>query len=134
VRLSLEAGKSVEQDVDLTSEARYGPNAAVVKLNPYVVASNKETDAQAIATNEQRFAPNIKNVMATDSLGDVLGGSVGEFIKFLPGVTVENDLADVAGVSVRGIGGAMTSITNDGAPASNIWSAPAARSTSAAWR
>ena len=59
--------------------------------------------------------------MSTDALGDVLGGSVGEFMKFLPGVTVENDLADVAGVSVRGIGGGMTSITTDGAPASNIW-------------
>ena len=49
----------------------------------------------------------------------MLGGSVGEFMKFLPGVTVESDLADVSGVSIRGIGGGMTSITNDGAPASN---------------
>ncbi len=119
--LNVPAGAAVEQNVDLTSVKRYGADASTVRLDAFVVSQDKETDNQAIATNEQRFAPNIKNVMSTDSLGDVLGGSVGEFIKFLPGVTVENDLADVAGISVRGIGGAMTSITNDGAPASNIW-------------
>ena len=115
------AGGALERNVDLTSVKRYGADAFTVRLDAFVVSQDKETDNQAIATNEQRFAANIKNVMSTDSLGDVLGGSVGEFIKFLPGVTVENDLADVAGISVRGIGGAMTSITNDGAPASNIW-------------
>jgi len=116
------AGGSVQQDFNLTSVARYGQAGdATVRLDAFVVAQQRETDAQAIATNEQRFAPNIKNVLSTDALGDVLGGSVGEFMKFLPGVTVESDLADVSGVSIRGIGGGMTAITNDGAPASNIW-------------
>ncbi len=116
------AGGTVQQDFNLTSVARYGLKGdATVKLDAFVVAQQRETDAQSIATNEQRFAPNIKNVLSTDSLGDVLGGSAGEFMKFLPGVTVESDLADVSGVSIRGIGGGMTAVTNDGAPASNIW-------------
>jgi TonB-dependent receptor len=119
--VNVPAGGSVEQNADLTSVKRYGRDSSTLKLDAFVVSQDKETDASAIATNEQRFAPNIKNVMSTDSLGDVLGGSVGEFIKFLPGVTVENDLSDVSGISVRGIGGGMTAITNDGAPASNIW-------------
>ncbi len=122
VSVNVPIGGSVERNIELTSLARYGAQGdGTIKLDAFVVAQDRETDAMAIATNEQRFAPNIKNVLSTDSLGDVLGGSVGEFMKFLPGVTVESDLADVAGVSVRGIGGAMTSITNDGAPASNIW-------------
>jgi len=122
IPLILAPGGLLTQDVNLTSVARYGQQGdGTIKLDAFIVAQDKETDAQAIATNEQRFAPNIKNVMSTDSLGDVLGGSVGEFMKFLPGVTVESDLADVSGVSIRGIGGGMTSITQDGAPASNIW-------------
>ena len=121
VTVNVPASGAVELNIDLTNVSRYGKDSSTVKLDAFVVSQNKETDASAIATNEQRFAPNIKNVMSTDSLGDVLGGSVGEFIKFLPGVTVENDLADVSGISVRGIGGGMTAITNDGAPASNIW-------------
>src|SRR5688500_641863 len=122
ITLDVPPGGSVERNVNLTSVARYGQQGdGTIRLDAFIVAQDKETDAQAIATNEQRFAPNIKNVLSTDSLGDVLGGSVGEFMKFIPGVTVESDLADVSGVSIRGIGGAMTSITNDGAPASNIW-------------
>ncbi len=125
VTVTVPPGGALERNVDLTA-ARYGAAATAgapgtVQLDAFVVAQARETDAQAIATNEQRFAPNIKNVMSTDSLGDILGGSVGEFMKFLPGVTVESDLADVSGISVRGIGGGMTAITNDGAPASNIW-------------
>ncbi len=122
VQVIVPAGGIVQQDVNLTSVSRYGMTAeGAIRLDAFVVAQERETDAQAIATNEQRFAPNIKNVLSTDSLGDVLGGSVGEFMKFLPGVTVESDLADVSGVSIRGIGGGMTAVTNDGAPASNIW-------------
>ena len=121
VTVAVPEGGVVEQHVELTSARRYGRDASTVKLDAFVVASDKETDAQAIATNEQRFAPNLKNVLSTDALGDVVGGSVGEFLKFIPGLTAEFDNADIAGVSVRGIGGAMTSVTTDGAPATNIW-------------
>lgn len=114
------AGGTAELDVDLTSASRYGSEGDVIKLDSFVVTQDRETNAQALAVNEQRFAANIKNVFATDSLGEVLG-NVGEFMKFIPGVTAENDLADISGIAVRGIGSNMTSITNDGAPASNIW-------------
>lgn len=114
-------GGIVTCHVELTSVARYGVDPGKVKLDAFIVTSDRETDAQSIATNEQRFAPNIKNVMATDSLGDVLGGSVGEFMKFIPGVTAEYDNLDIASISVRGIGGSMTAITVDGAPTSSIW-------------
>ena len=90
VNLTVPAGGVIERHVDLTSAQRYGRDATAVKLNAFVVASDKETDAQAIATNEQRFAPNLKNVLSTDALGDVLGGSVGEFLKFMPGLTADS--------------------------------------------
>ena len=121
IPLNIGASSAVEQNVGLTSQARYGKNQAVVTLDPYVLAADKETNAQAIATNEQRFAPNIKNVMSTDTLGDTVGSSVGEFLKFLPGLTAEFDNADIAGISVRGIGGGLTAVSMDGAPASNVW-------------
>jgi iron complex outermembrane receptor protein len=124
IPLDVPAGGTIEQNVALTSKTRYGQDQAVVALDAFVISADKETDAQAIATNEQRFAPNIKNVMSTDSLGDTLGSSVGEFLKFIPGLTAEFDNADIAGISVRGIGGGMTSITTDGAPASNVWVSP----------
>jgi hypothetical protein len=41
-------------------------SADAIKLDSLVVASSRETHREAIAINEQRFAPNIKNVVAAD--------------------------------------------------------------------
>ena len=109
-------GGSVVRDFALTSRARHGDGTgSVVKLDRFTVASERETDARALATNEQRFAPNLKNVMATDELGDVLGSNVGEFLKFIPGMAMEYSEVEIVGASVRGIGGSMTAFTSDGA-------------------
>lgn len=116
ISLQLAAGARIERDVALTSRSRYGAGGETMTLDPFLVASEKEADNQAIALNEQRFAPNIKNVMAADSFGDVLGSSVGEFLKFLPGVALEEDGNEVQGVSIRGAGGSKTTYTTDGSP------------------
>ncbi|MBI4622732.1 MAG: TonB-dependent receptor [Verrucomicrobia bacterium] len=128
IRVEIPAGGTVEQHVHLTSAARYGRNAAVVRLDPFTVAADKETNAQAIAINEQRFAANIKNVVSTDSLGNILGNNAGEFLKYLPGVTGEYAQLDIASVSLRGIGGGMTSFTSNGDPMASAWTAGMGRS------
>ena len=115
VGINVSGDGSLQQDFELTSKARYGDNVAV-KLDPFIIAADKETDAEAIAINEQRFAPNIKNVMATDSLGNVVGNAVGEFLKFIPGLTAEYGQETIFEISVRGIGGGLTSFTSNGAP------------------
>ena len=113
--LTVPASGSLEHNVELTSKARYGADV-MVKLDPFIIAADKETDAQAIAINEQRFAPNIKNVMATDSLGNVVGNAVGEYLKYIPGLTAEYGQETIFEISVRGIGGGMTSFTANSAP------------------
>lgn len=121
VSLVVPSAGTVDHEVKLSSVARYGATADAVKLDAFVVAANRETDARAIAINEQRFAPNIKNVQSADSLGSILGDSVGEFLRFMPGITAEHDNSDIASISLRGIGGDKTAITVDGAPASNLF-------------
>jgi len=46
-------------------------------------------DGAAIAINEQRFAANIINVVSADEFGFVAEGNVGDFLKLLPGVTID---------------------------------------------
>jgi TonB-dependent receptor len=119
--LTVTPGQIVERDVALTSASRYGPDGTV-KLDSFVVSTSRETDAEAIAINEQRFAPNIKNVVAADSLGDVMDGNVGEFLKFLPGITAEYDTesgGSVASVSVRGFPSSMAVLSTDGMEMAN---------------
>ena len=122
IALQLSPGQEALQNVDLTSAARYGANAGVVQLDSFTVSSSRETDGQAIAVNEQRFAPNLKNVVAADSLGAVMDGNPGEFLKFLPGVTPEYDYEDgttVSSVSIRGFAPNVVAVSTDGAQVAN---------------
>ena len=45
------------RDVELTSAARYGAANGTVKLDAFTVSTTRETNNDAIAINEQRFAP-----------------------------------------------------------------------------
>ena len=86
----------------------------VVQLEEFLVQSKRETNAQALALNEQRFSANLKNVVSTDAFGDVGQGNIGEFLKHVPGVTVEYSNNVVSGVQVRGFNSNFTNVTLDG--------------------
>ncbi len=117
--VKLAPGESVERDISLSTRTTAGDKSGVVKLDPFVLTSSKLTEGEALATNEQRFAPNIKNVVATDAFGDVPDGNIAEFMKFLPGVTVGYEDEMPTSVSIRGFGGAMTNVMTDGATLAN---------------
>ncbi len=103
------ADQTAQLDIAMTAA---GPKSTagreVVKLGEFVVSTSKEMEASAIAINEQRFASNLKTVVSTDEFGTVAEGHVGEFLKFLPGVTM-----DYAGGNAR-------EISINGAPADNV--------------
>ncbi|MCC6991538.1 MAG: carboxypeptidase regulatory-like domain-containing protein, partial [Acidobacteria bacterium] len=122
ITVDVKPGQAVERNFDLTSAARYGGQDGTVKLKALVVRTGRETDGEAIAINEQRFAANIKNVISADSLGDVTDGNVGEFLKFLPGITAEYDAesgSSVASVAVRGFPTSMAVVSGDGMQMAN---------------
>lgn len=108
------AGQTVRQDFELTSRSRYGADNATVKLAEFTVAASREMDAGTLAVNEQRFAGNIKDVIAADAFGDVSEGNLGEFVKMMPGVAILYAAGDASQISLRGFGGAQTPITSDG--------------------
>jgi iron complex outermembrane receptor protein len=114
VRLEVRPAQTTEQAVELTSLSRYGDAARVVRLDAYQVAATRETDVEAIAINEQRFAPNLKNVISTETLGDPLGGSVGDFLRFLPGVAAAYGALETDAVLIRGFPGNFSVVSLDG--------------------
>jgi iron complex outermembrane recepter protein len=119
ITVDVPAGGIVQRDINLTNKAAYGDKTSTVKLDPFVLSASKMTEGEALATNEQRFAPNIKNVVASDAFGDVTEGNVAEFMKFLPGVTIEYSDASPNAVAVRGFDPNMTSVTMDGSAMAN---------------
>jgi TonB-dependent receptor len=111
--VTVNAGQTTPLNIELTSTDRYG-TGQTVQLDAFTVQSTRELEGASLAINEQRFAPNVKVVMAADAFGDVTEGNVGEFLKYLPGVTVDYVAADVRTVSVRGFSDRFTSVSMDG--------------------
>jgi len=96
------------------TDATDAAKSDAVRLDRFVVASSKEMEGAAIAINEQRFAPNLRTVVATDELGFVPEGNVAEFMKFLPGITIESSGGFAREVSINGVPSAYVPITVDG--------------------
>jgi iron complex outermembrane recepter protein len=63
----------------------------VVKLDAYQVSVAKDMSNREIAINTQKYADNLKSVVAVDDLGFIADGSIANAMKFIPGVDMETD-------------------------------------------
>lgn len=98
------AGKIVEQNFQLSTTGVNSANPDVaVALPQMVVSTSRELDGAAIAINEQRFANKIVNVVSADEFGFIPEGSLGEFLKYLPGMSVEYSGGDARTISMGGV-------------------------------
>ncbi len=101
----------------------------VVRLDSFVVGGARDTSAASIAINEQRFAGNIKTVLHTDALGDIIQNNLGEFVKYLPGVDVNTDQMNSVSIGLRGMPAGYTNIALDGDDVNSAGSAGPTRTT-----
>jgi len=115
--VGVEVGKAIRQDFDLGPQNRTDA-AAVVTLDPFSVEAAR-LSTQALATNEQRYAPNIKNVVAAGEFGDSSEGNVADLMKYVPGIDVSYNANVAVGFSIRGFPGAQTLVTLDGGAIAN---------------
>lgn len=109
-------GLTVQQDFTLTFETR--PNAApasakdqAVMLDAFTV-SDRALSAQAAAV--QKTAPNIKNVVTFEEFGDLGEGNLGEFLKFIPGIEINQAPVVPSAASIRGMPSDGTIMLVDG--------------------
>jgi iron complex outermembrane receptor protein len=108
-------GAPATLDFGLKLDSRQsGAVTDAVVLDSFVVAAQREMSGSAVAINERRAAANLKNVVAADEFGDSTEGNVGEFVKFLPGVSIDYTGADARFISVRGLPNFGTAVMIDG--------------------
>lgn len=117
VAVDVKSGARTVSHIEMTSRA--------YRLEAFTVAGEREGSAQAIT--RQREAPNVKNVVASDSFGNIADGNIGDFLQQLPGITAVYVGADVRSVQIRGIDGALNSVTMDGDRIASSQSAGAGR-------
>ena len=108
------AGQSVIRNFEMSS--------AVYMLDPFKVADVKE--GLSFAMTQQRNAPNLVNIASMDALADLPNMNATELAIRLPGVTFADPGDEVVEtISVRGMGGNMSSITIDGGGMSSLGAA-----------
>ncbi len=116
IAVTVPPGGTVQRDVELNLAGARPASAteAVVKLQAFNVVADREMSAQAISMNEQRYSPNIKNVVAIDEYGDRGDENIGEFLRFLPGVSLNDSGLVPNEVTLRGFPASTSGVTIDG--------------------
>lgn len=109
--VTVTAGQRATADFVLGGHA--DPNAPV-RLDSFIVQASRDMTAAAVAINEQRFTQSIKTVVSTDTFGDISDGNVGEFVKYLPGISLGFTGGEASSISVGGMPPESTPITIDG--------------------
>lgn len=109
--VTVPAGGSANLDFKLSLANR---SQEIIKLGAFEVAASRTMSAKAVAMNEQREAPNLKNVVTTDEFGDRGQENIGNVLLFIPGVSIGNQGIHPFDVSVRGLPGNTTGLTIDG--------------------
>ncbi len=119
------AGQRAVQNFELrgSTDAAEG----LVTLDAFTVAAKRDMAASDLAVNEQRYTAGIKNIVSTDSFGDFADGNVGEFAKYLPGVTLNRNGSDGLNLSIGGVPPSGTPILLDGSGIASAASSNASR-------
>jgi iron complex outermembrane receptor protein len=114
--VTVSPGQTVVRDFNLVAIGQPpAEDGKTLVLDPYVVQAQRDMTGASIAINEQRYAPNVKVVVSTDEFGDIVDGNVGEFLQFLPGITVDNNgSSEPKVVTIRGLPPGSTPILIDG--------------------
>jgi iron complex outermembrane receptor protein len=114
VSIDVRGGEILAKEVSLTSQDAYGTSDDTVQLEAFVVASAREREAAALAINEQRFAGNIKSVVSTEAFGEIAEGNIGEFMKYIPGITIDYVAADARSAGLNGLDASFTTVSFNG--------------------
>lgn len=85
----------------------------VVQLDVLTV-TEKQLSGRASALQEQKNAPNIKNVVSFDEFGEMGEGNVAEYLKFTPGLDISYSPNVPLYMSIRGMPSSGTVVTTDG--------------------
>jgi TonB-dependent receptor len=110
--VTISPGSVVQKDFDLSLPSiSPATDREIVKLEAFTV-QERELTGQAVALHEQRTAPNIKNVISIDV--DTGEGNVGEYLKYVPGIVMEQSPQTPQFANIRGMPASGTLVTTNG--------------------
>jgi TonB-dependent receptor len=79
-----------------------------------VIVIGDRLKGQAKALNQQRTNANITNVVAADQIGRFPDANIGDALKRIPGITIQNDQGEARNIIIRGLAPQLNSVTING--------------------
>ncbi|WP_442590700.1 TonB-dependent receptor [Pedobacter sp. AW31-3R] len=102
---SITAGKVVSLNITMEEATVMGKE---------VVIMGDRLRGQAKALNVQKNNPNITNIVSADQVGRFPDANIGDAIKRIPGITMQNDQGEARNIIVRGLAPELNSVTLNG--------------------
>ena len=103
--VTVESGKTATINLILSPD--------VQDLREVVVASDR-TQGQSRALNQQKNNRNITNVISADQVGRFPDANIGDALKRVTGVTMQNDQGEARNIIIRGLAPSLNSVTLNG--------------------
>lgn len=85
----------------------------VIQMEKLEIGASRSGEAKAVM--ERRAATNAQNVVASDNYGNLTMGDVGEFLKSMPGLSLDYVEVDTSAVRIGGLDPKYSTFTTDGA-------------------
>ncbi len=107
---------SITQEITVVSGKKNVLNFSLkvsgTELNEVVVGDNLKGQAKAL--NQQKNNKNIGNVISSDQVGRFPDANVGDALKRVPGITMQNDQGEARNIIIRGLAPSLNSVTLNG--------------------
>jgi len=84
-----------------------------VSMNQVVVMGDR-LRGQARALNQQKSNANITNIISSDQVGRFPDANIGEALRRVPGITMQNDQGEARNIIIRGLAPELNSVTLNG--------------------
>lgn len=105
VQVEVSAGSAKEVIIELEEGGVMGKE---------VVVMGDRLRSQAKALNQQRNNRNITNVVSADQIGRFPDANIGDAVKRIPGITMQNDQGEARDIIIRGLAPELNSVTLNG--------------------
>lgn len=105
LQTTVEAGRTTTVSVRLQPSGIMGSEVLVI---------GDRLRGQAKALNQQRQNANITNIVAADQIGRFPDANVGDALKRVPGITMQNDQGEARDIIIRGMAPQLNAVTLNG--------------------
>ncbi|MFC5682505.1 TonB-dependent receptor [Flavobacterium sp. MAHUQ-51] len=103
-KVTVEASKNAVVNFNLKTSG--------TELNEVIVGDVLKGQAKAL--NQQKNNRNIGNVISADQVGRFPDANIGDALKRVPGITMQNDQGEARNIIIRGLAPALNSVTLNG--------------------